>query len=1000
MTDDTGTLDDLPPLSLPPVPPDPPRAAFPWIASAAPVAGSLAIWAITGSVLSLAFAALGPLVAVAALLDARRSARRAGRERRRDRTDALVRLRAEVARRHGIERAAAWRATPPTTSLVARSLPSWLSGLPDLVLVGAGHGRSRVSVQGAADDPEAERLVGDAARLADAPVRVATGGGIGFVGPPALARAAARAAILQCADAADPETSLIAGPGGHWDWLDLLPHRATGARSGRLRVVEGPGEVEVATPPGPGVREGDGAVVVFAIASAPASLPPGLGTVVEVAAPRRAIVRRNGREPRTIRPELVSEAEARATAQRFARIAVRAGLASSATVPPSAVALADLIAEPAAGGSRTDRSSLAVAVGAGGAGPMELDLVAGPHAMIAGTSGSGKSEFLVAWVGAMAARYAPDRVAFLLVDFKGGAAFEPVRDLPHLAGLVTDLDEDEAERAVASIRAELRHRERVLASAGVRGIAELPDGVVLPRLVVVVDEFQAMIERFGELGAVVSDVAARGRSLGVHLVLAAQRPNGVVREQVSANCGLRVSLRVLERADSVAVVGVDAAAALDPARPGRAVVDRGDGRIVEFQSALADRATIESIAVRHPAVARPRRPWLDPLPTRIDLDGLEGVLASSSSGPDSSPSSGPGDSHPRSGEALALGVVDEPESQRRTVARWTPAVDGPLLLLGAPGSGRSALLEAVAMQVARRHGTAAVARLEGPRSQVWDTLALLADASGRGSEVRLVLIDDIDIRFAGWPDGHRVAALAAVEQLLRAAREGGPAVALSASRASGLGSGIRDSTTVHVLLRHPSRGDLVHAGGDGGLHRAGAPPGSGQWNGHRAQFLHAERSTAPGDRLEAPPLAWPDGGVVAVSSARPVADADAVERLVAAAEVIRLSDGSEASGRAQHAFETGSGVVVGGAEDWAANWSLAAAARARADLVVHGGAAEYRALVREPALPPLLDDDRDQCWRIRRGGPSERFAWTAVDDGFRSSMPRTGTESVSVPRRN
>jgi S-DNA-T family DNA segregation ATPase FtsK/SpoIIIE len=83
---------------------------------------------------------------------------------------------------------------------------------------------------------------------------------------------------------------------------------------------------------------------------------------------------------------------------------------------------------------------------------------------------------------------------------------------------------------VLSLRAELTHRETVLAGAGARDIAGLDEQVDLARLVIVIDEFQAMIERFPELGAVIGDIAARGRSLGVHLVLASQRPNGVVRE--------------------------------------------------------------------------------------------------------------------------------------------------------------------------------------------------------------------------------------------------------------------------------------------------------------------------------------------------------------------------------------------------------------------------------------------------------------------------------------
>ncbi|RXZ40937.1 FtsK/SpoIIIE domain-containing protein, partial [Agromyces binzhouensis] len=456
-----------------------------------------------------------------------------------------------------------------------------------------------MTIEGApGEDPDALRLVAGAALLADAPVLVTLGGGIGFTGEPALARAAARAAILQVAEATDPSSCRVAGPTAGWEWLAALPHRASGAGAAVLRVVEADARADGGhaprTPVGANDRDGEGDLI--AIASDVASLPPGLRTVVHVTTPRHALVQVTGAAPRAVAPELLSVAEARSAADRLARVATRAGIASGSPVLPDSVGLGDLLPDP---DPTADRSSLAATVGVGFGGPLVIDLVAGPHALVAGTSGSGKSELLVAWIAAMAARHAPDRVAFLLVDFKGGASFEPVRGLPHVTGLVTDLDEDEAARAVESIRAELRHRERVLAAAGVRSIVELPADADLPRLVVVIDEFQAMIERFGELGAVMADVAARGRSLGVHLVLAAQRPNGVVREQVSANCGIRVSLRVLERADSVAVLGVDRAARLDPARPGRALVDAGDARVVEFQSALADREAIARIAARH-----------------------------------------------------------------------------------------------------------------------------------------------------------------------------------------------------------------------------------------------------------------------------------------------------------------------------------------------------------------------------------------------------------------
>ena len=156
-------------------------------------------------------------------------------------------------------------------------------------------------------------------------------------------------------------------------------------------------------------------------------------------------------------------------------------------------------------------------------GPIDLDLVAdGPHAIVGGTTGSGKSALLTAWILALAAAHPPERLVLLLVDCKGGATFDPLAALPHVAGVVTDLDPEDAERAVASLGAELRRREQAVRDAGGQDIT----ATGLPRLVVVVDEYRALVDRAPDLAALFGDLAARGRSLGVHLVLCTQRPAG------------------------------------------------------------------------------------------------------------------------------------------------------------------------------------------------------------------------------------------------------------------------------------------------------------------------------------------------------------------------------------------------------------------------------------------------------------------------------------------
>lgn len=377
---------------------------------------------------------------------------------------------------------------------------------------------------------------------------------------------------------------------------------------------------------------------------------------------------------------------------------------------------------------RRGDAGLRAVVGQGATGEFVLDLRAqGPHALVGGTTGSGKSEFLQSWVLGLATAHSPDRVTFLLVDYKGGAAFADCVDLPHAVGLVTDLSPHLVRRALVSLRAELRRREHLLQRKGVKDLLTLErtgDPQTPPSLVVVVDEFAALAADVPQFVDGVVDVAQRGRSLGLHLVLATQRPAGVIKDNLRANTNLRVALRMADEADSTDVLGTPLAAGFDPAVPGRGAVRTGPGRLALFQagyaggrsSATPPRATVtlESLefgrgepwdvplpvdaatpdddgptdlartvrtvraAARAAEIPPPRRPWL---PELAAVHALEDVVDPARPG-------------------IVLGVVDRPARQEQHAWVWDPDAEGSVVVLGTSGSGKSTALRTLAVSAA------------------------------------------------------------------------------------------------------------------------------------------------------------------------------------------------------------------------------------------------------------------------------------------------------------
>ena len=411
-----------------------------------------------------------------------------------------------------------------------------------------------------------------------------------------------------------------------------------------------------------------------------------------------------------------------------------AGAGAQAAGIPSRIGFADLLGRTELDAdwvetrwSTRDGTALAAVVGSGAAGPIAVDLRAdGPHGLVAGTTGAGKSELLQTLIASLAISHPPDRLTFLLVDYKGGAAFKDCVALPHTVGLVTDLDGHLAERALRSLNAELRRRERLLRDAGAKDLHDLEHrdpSAAPPSLLIVVDEFATLAREVPEFIDGVVDVAQRGRSLGVHLLLATQRPSGVVSDNIRANTNLRIALRVAEAAESTDVVGVPDAARISRDRPGRAYVRTGHGEVAELQTAfvggpvVASQPSAPRIAVRpltfetaraadrraaggetelsslvaacakaatRIGAERPRAPWLPPLEPIVPLASLDRE-------------------EERDPSAVAtLGVLDEPGEQRQQPWTVDLEAEGSLLVYGASGSGKTALLRTLAVSLAER----------------------------------------------------------------------------------------------------------------------------------------------------------------------------------------------------------------------------------------------------------------------------------------------------------
>jgi len=381
----------------------------------------------------------------------------------------------------------------------------------------------------------------------------------------------------------------------------------------------------------------------------------------------------------------------------------------------------------------------------------------GPHGLVAGMTGSGKSEFLITYILSLAVNYHPDEVSFILIDYKGGGLAGAFEDkdkgikLPHLAGVITNLDGSAINRTLVSFQSERRRREAILnkarkiANEGTMDIYKYQqlyrDKVVtepLPHLFIIADEFAELKAQQPDFMQQLISLARVGRSLGIHLILATQKPNGVVDDQIWSNSKFRVCLKVQEKADSQDMIKRPDAAELShtgrfylqvgfneffalgqsawcggdyipvdtvekavdnsiqvidnigrpivSVRPPKKLVGTSSVKqivaIVNYLSFLADE---ENISVRSL--------WLDPIPPVINVSDIEEKYNYTASSFVLDP---------------VIGEYDDPSNQRQGILTVPFYTDGNCLIYGSTGNGKTTFITTLVYSLIRHHNVSEV----------------------------------------------------------------------------------------------------------------------------------------------------------------------------------------------------------------------------------------------------------------------------------------------------
>lgn len=357
----------------------------------------------------------------------------------------------------------------------------------------------------------------------------------------------------------------------------------------------------------------------------------------------------------------------------------------------------------------------------------------GPHGLLAGTTGSGKSEFLQTYILSLSVYFHPNEVAFLLIDYKGGGMAQPFKKLPHLLGVITNIEGSVnfTSRALASIRSELKRRQRLFDQYSVTHIndytslfkqrlAEEP----LPHLFLISDEFAELKNEEPEFIRELVSAARIGRSLGVHLILATQKPGGIIDDQIWSNARFRVALKVQDATDSKEILKNADAAAITTT--GRGYLQVGNNEVYElFQSAWSGAPYLTKQSVDETEVAiitdlgliplsnvsanennkkqgiteieavvgkieqyqaelgiqKLKSPWLPPLSHRLDKNEYPSLQKSK----------------------ISIGLFDEPEKQLQAPYSYEVIEDGNIGIFGSTGYGKSFTVLTILLSIAENY---------------------------------------------------------------------------------------------------------------------------------------------------------------------------------------------------------------------------------------------------------------------------------------------------------